>query len=153
MGSQYNGAKRGEGAGDFEASFKKLQEVVRMLSEGNLSLQESLSAFEEGMALADRCANILEQAELRVNEVSERARQAGSHAAAELAEPLMLHPDRGDLDLLEIEFERELTIETILPTGLGGDLGDAPKRGRKSGGRGKVESIFDDLDPLFDEND
>ena len=56
----------------FEQQFGRLQEVVQRLSDGNLTLQEALSAFEEGMSLADRCAQMLDEAELRVKQVSER---------------------------------------------------------------------------------
>src|SRR5688572_33247565 len=122
MASARNGAQPdGERAGDFESSFKKLQEVVRLLSEGNLSLQESLAAFEEGMSLAERCAAMLEQAELRVKEVSERARSAGSTSeaqdATELAEPIGIRSSFDDPGLIEVEFERTLIIESAPPNG------------------------------------
>lgn len=74
----------GENGATFEQSFGRLQEVVQKLSAGNLTLQEALSAFEEGMSLADSCTRMLEEAELRVKQVSARASSAGSQALNDL---------------------------------------------------------------------
>src|SRR5688572_21050968 len=87
----------------FEASFKKLQEVVRLLSDGNLSLQESLAAFEEGMALSDRCGAMLEQAELRVKQVSERALRSAAGSTAGAAPLEVGGPDETEIVSFEIE--------------------------------------------------
>lgn len=54
-------------AGDkFETSLKKLEEIVRRLESGELSLEESLKAFEEGVKHAGFCASRLNEAEQRV---------------------------------------------------------------------------------------
>jgi exodeoxyribonuclease VII small subunit len=145
-------------AGDFEASFRKLQDVVRLLSEGKLTLQESLAAFEEGMSLADRCAAMLEQAELRVKEVSARAKRAGSAAAAELGEPLSISSGFDEPDLIEVEFERTLIIESAPTSAFPEELDESPAPQTRRGstgtpGRGRVDPLFDELDPLFDENE
>ena len=156
MASARNGAQiSGNGQPtDFEGSFKKLQEVVRLLSEGNLTLQESLAAFEDGMGLAERCASMLEQAELRVKEVSERAKRGG--ASALLGAPLDL--DVEEPDVLAFEFERTVIVESGLSNGLDTEALDelpAPttKRASTNGKRTKVDPLFDELDPLFDEED
>jgi exodeoxyribonuclease VII small subunit len=54
----------------FEAAFRRLEEVVRRLEGEGLSLDEALTAYEEGAALADYCAKMLESAELRLARLS-----------------------------------------------------------------------------------
>jgi exodeoxyribonuclease VII small subunit len=54
---------------DFEGAFGSLQEAIGQLERGGLSLEASILTFERGMALANRCAEILEAAELRVTRV------------------------------------------------------------------------------------
>lgn len=50
----------------FETALKKLEEVVRRLEGGELSLDDSLKAFEEGVKLAGFCSRKLNEAEKRV---------------------------------------------------------------------------------------
>ena len=50
----------------FESVYKRLEEVVRQLDEGGLTLDESIGLYEQGMQLAQRCQALLETAELRV---------------------------------------------------------------------------------------
>jgi exodeoxyribonuclease VII small subunit len=50
----------------FETSLKKLEEIVRRLEAGSLSLEDSLKAFEEGVRHASFCSKKLEEAERRV---------------------------------------------------------------------------------------
>ncbi len=50
----------------FEALYKRLEDTVSRLEQGNLSLEESLSLYEEGTTLAKRCQELLQDAELRV---------------------------------------------------------------------------------------
>ena len=56
---------------DFEAAFGKLQEAIGLLERGGLSLESAIVTFERGMALANRCDEILEAAEIRVTRVLE----------------------------------------------------------------------------------
>jgi exodeoxyribonuclease VII small subunit len=56
---------------DFEAAFGRLQEAIGQLERGGLSLESAIVTFERGMALANRCDEILEAAELRVTRVLE----------------------------------------------------------------------------------
>lgn len=51
----------------FETSLKKLEEIVRRLESGELSLDESLKAFEEGVRHASFCSKKLDEAEKRVD--------------------------------------------------------------------------------------
>ncbi len=50
----------------FETALKKLEDLVRKLEGGELSLDESLKAFEEGVKLAGFCSAKLNEAEKRV---------------------------------------------------------------------------------------
>jgi len=50
----------------FEEALAKLEEVVDRLESGDLALEASLSAFEEGVRLSGRCAKKLDAAEQRV---------------------------------------------------------------------------------------
>jgi exodeoxyribonuclease VII small subunit len=60
-------------AGDkFEISLKKLEEIVRRLEGGELSLEESLKAFEEGVKHAGVCSARLNEAEQRVEVLLKR---------------------------------------------------------------------------------
>jgi exodeoxyribonuclease VII small subunit len=55
----------------FEEAFAKLESVVQRLEEGELPLQEALELYEQGMELAQHCQTLLDQAELRVIQLSE----------------------------------------------------------------------------------
>jgi len=50
----------------FESALKKLEEVVNRLEGGELSLDDSLKAFEEGVKYANFCSKKLDEAESRV---------------------------------------------------------------------------------------
>lgn len=53
----------------FEDSFARLERVIRKMETGDLSLDDSVSLYEEGMRLARHCGEELDNAELRVNEL------------------------------------------------------------------------------------
>lgn len=50
----------------FESSLKELEKIVRGLEEGELSLEESLKFFENGVKLSRQCQERLNQAERRI---------------------------------------------------------------------------------------
>jgi exodeoxyribonuclease VII small subunit len=50
----------------FEQAFQELDELVKQLESGELSLDESLALYERGQALAARCQSLLETAELKI---------------------------------------------------------------------------------------
>lgn len=58
-------------AESFEAVYRQLEEAVRRLEEGGLTLDESVALYESGMQLARRCQTLLDQAELRVTAVQQ----------------------------------------------------------------------------------
>jgi exodeoxyribonuclease VII small subunit len=59
------GAPREDGP-KFEAAMARLEEIVHALEAGNLSLDDSLRAFEEGTGLLRLCTRRLEEAERRI---------------------------------------------------------------------------------------
>jgi exodeoxyribonuclease VII small subunit len=53
----------------FEQAFVQLEEAVRQLESGELSLQQSLALFEKGVRLAKLCEGKLDQAEQKVSQL------------------------------------------------------------------------------------
>lgn len=51
---------------NFEEAMKELEEIATELEKGNLSLEESVSKFEEGMKLSKQCNDIIEKAEKKI---------------------------------------------------------------------------------------
>ena len=54
----------------YEAAFTELETVVAALESEQPSLQDAMGLFERGQALAQRCAALLDQAELRVRQLT-----------------------------------------------------------------------------------
>ena len=50
----------------FEEAFKRLDEIVTKLESGDLSLEESMTVFEEGITLTETCKTRLEAAEQKI---------------------------------------------------------------------------------------
>ncbi len=57
----------------FDQAFAELQRVVQELEQGGLPLERSIELYERGVALHERCASLLGDAELRVQRLLERA--------------------------------------------------------------------------------
>lgn len=161
-----NGA-HGDKNETFEQSYISLQEVVQKLSEGNLTLQEALSAFEEGMALADSCTAMLDEAELRVKQVSERALRSAAVSAGSFEART---PEMGEAEALSFEvetFESSILFGTPASekenrrrTRTQGSDQAAPTDGARQGTSrastytfSKGQLAADELEPLFDEDD
>ena len=57
---------------NFEESLAQLEETVSLLESGDeLTLEESLKAFEDGIRLARSCRQKLDDAELRIQQLTE----------------------------------------------------------------------------------
>ncbi len=69
----------------FEQALSKLEGIVKNLGDQGVPLAEALEQFEEGIGHYRRCAKLLEEARLRVEQLSKDA--------------------AGNFDLLEIPFE------------------------------------------------
>lgn len=50
----------------YEMLYTRLHEIVAQLERGELSLDESLALYEQGVQLASACQRLLDQAEQRV---------------------------------------------------------------------------------------
>ena len=55
---------------NFEAAMLELEQLVKQMENGNLSLDESLKAFERGVLLTRQCQKSLAEAELKVKMLS-----------------------------------------------------------------------------------
>ena len=60
------GKKKAEGELDLESALEKLELLVESLEQGDLSLEESLKAFEAGIKLTRQCQETLAAAEQKV---------------------------------------------------------------------------------------
>ncbi len=58
---------------DFERSLARLEEVVRKLESPQLSLDEAMKLFEEGVGLSRECQKQLEEAEGKVEILLKKA--------------------------------------------------------------------------------
>lgn len=67
---------------DFEASLDALEQLVEKMEHGEMSLEDSLAAYERGVGLYRRCQTALEQAELRVRVLSDPQDPAGAEPFA-----------------------------------------------------------------------
>ena len=69
--SDSGGTDNGSAVAEFEKSLESLESLIQRMEEGELSLDDSLAAYERGIALYRRCQSALEQAELRVRQLSD----------------------------------------------------------------------------------
>jgi exodeoxyribonuclease VII small subunit len=53
----------------FEEAFTQLEAAVAALQDGQMPLERALHYYEEGMKLAQHCSDLLEKAELRVQQL------------------------------------------------------------------------------------
>lgn len=53
----------------FEEALNQLEELVAQLEAGRLPLAEAVDYYEQGMALASYCGDLLDNAELRIRQL------------------------------------------------------------------------------------
>ena len=58
-------------AKNFEASLDQLEQLVRELETGDLGLEDALGRFEQGVKLSRQCSQALDQAQLRIDGLSQ----------------------------------------------------------------------------------
>ena len=80
----------------FEGALEKLETTVGQLEQGELPLEEALTLFEQGVALARRCTTTLEDAERRIEILT-----------AETGDPERVTVDAFETDAFEDAFEEE----------------------------------------------
>ena len=54
---------------NFETSLKKLEQIVSKLEDGDISLEECVKSYEEGIGLVKECQKQLSAAELKVKKL------------------------------------------------------------------------------------
>ena len=57
---------------DFEAAIAELESIVKKLEDGDLTLEQSLALYERGVQLSRFCHARLEEAEHRIEVLTER---------------------------------------------------------------------------------
>ncbi len=57
----------------FEEALTQLETLAEKIEQGEIGLEESITKYEEGMALVKQCRDILNKAELRVQKIQQRA--------------------------------------------------------------------------------
>jgi exodeoxyribonuclease VII small subunit len=54
----------------FEESLKRLQEISELLESDEITLEDSIELYEEGIKLSQKCYSILDKAELKVEQLN-----------------------------------------------------------------------------------
>src|SRR5262245_58206849 len=57
---------------DFESSMKRLETIVEELEAGELSLEDSIARYEEGIKLSKRLTQVLDESEKRIERLVEK---------------------------------------------------------------------------------
>lgn len=57
----------------FEQSLRRLEEIVKQMERGDVPLEQALSLFEEGTGLVGSCTKLLDEAELKVVQLTKGA--------------------------------------------------------------------------------
>lgn len=57
----------------FEQSLKRLEAIVARMERGDVPLEEALSLFEEGTGLVSACSRLLDEAQLKVVQLTKGA--------------------------------------------------------------------------------
>jgi exodeoxyribonuclease VII small subunit len=56
----------------FEEALSRLEEIVQELEDETIPLEKSIELYEEGIKLSKTCTETLEEAELRIQHVTEQ---------------------------------------------------------------------------------
>lgn len=55
----------------YEQAFEELQKTITSLESGDKPLEETLALYERGQALHKRCIDLLDKAELKIQQLAE----------------------------------------------------------------------------------
>jgi exodeoxyribonuclease VII small subunit len=55
---------------NFEQAFKELEQVVRLLEDGDTGLEQALAHYEKGISLLKHCYGQLREAEMRIQKLT-----------------------------------------------------------------------------------
>ncbi len=91
-------AASGEGSTlDFEQSMKRLETIVEELEAGELTLEDSIARYEEGIKLSRRLTQVLDESEKRIELLVEKEGTGPATEPMELASGR--EPSEGELPL------------------------------------------------------
>ena len=88
----------------FEEAYERLNDTAGKLERGNLSLEDSLTLYEEGVLLSQHCEELLNRAELRVTQINPSAPAEDEIEDEDEQYEDDLDGDDGQLTLAEIDF-------------------------------------------------
>ena len=71
-------SKKSDAGPDFEKTLAELEKLVVNLEEGDLSLDESLSGFKQGIELTRQCQTVLDNAQQTVEQLMNNADENSS---------------------------------------------------------------------------
>jgi exodeoxyribonuclease VII small subunit len=54
----------------FEEALQKIRDIVTALESGDLTLEESMTKYQEGSQLIDQCRTTIDEAEMRITELT-----------------------------------------------------------------------------------
>ena len=57
---------------NFVSTLSEIEKIIESLEEGNLSLEDSIEAYEKGISLTKACQKMLSDAELKINKLSSK---------------------------------------------------------------------------------
>ena len=80
---------------DFENQLKALESLVQRLEQGDLSLEESVQLFEEGIKLSDACKKELEAAEGKIQLLVDRGKSGMKVVDFDIKENAAASEDEG----------------------------------------------------------
>lgn len=55
----------------YEEAYQQLEDVIAQLESGELSLEQSVTLYEQGQKLSAYCQNLLEKAELKIQQIDD----------------------------------------------------------------------------------
>ncbi len=67
----------------FESALSKVEDIIERIESGEVGLEDAIAQYEAGVGLIERCRSILEQAEQRVTDLTERMASRASGGAAD----------------------------------------------------------------------
>jgi len=67
----------------FESSLEEVEQIIERIERGEVGLEDSLVQYEKGVELIRRCRGILKQAELRVEELTQRMQEGDPRDSAQ----------------------------------------------------------------------
>lgn len=56
----------------FESTLSEIENIIESLEDGNLSLEDSIKAYEKGISLTKACQKMLSDAELKIKKLSSK---------------------------------------------------------------------------------